>query len=190
MKTTYLRIVFAHAWRKPAILGNTIVYVHMLTCVRVPLCALQSHNVWRDLFHACRDSQHLPLPANASYRAISKGIVSSSNDHSYLKAQEIWWLLHDDAIHSYIVHIRPSFLSSYSGFHGFFFSGGSTGRWPFQELAGAVVEGGRRAARCRQELQGSNQGNMQSDQSLLPVEAIVYIANVILCYHNSQPERR
>jgi hypothetical protein len=46
-------------------------------------------------------------------------------------------------------------LSSYiyAGLHGFFFSSGSssnTGRWPFQEPAGAVVfEGGRRAAAAR-----------------------------------------
>jgi len=62
---------------------------------------------------ACRDSQHLPLPANA-YRATPKGL-----------------------------HV--------------FFSGGGTGRRPFQDLAGGAVEGRRRAARRRQELQSIDQ---------------------------------
>ena len=47
--------------------------------------------------------------------------------------------------------------SYYSGLH-VFFSGGGTGRRPFQDLAGGAVEGRRRAARRRQELQSIDQG--------------------------------
>ena len=55
--------------------------------------------------------------------------------------------------------------SYYSGLH-VFFSGGGTGRRPFQDLAGGAVEGRRRAARRRQELQGSDQGVCNNPTSL------------------------
>jgi len=53
--------------------------------------------------------------------------------------------------------ITSNILTSYSGLH-VFFSGGSTGRRPFQDLASGAVEGRRRAARRRQELQSIDQG--------------------------------
>ena len=61
--------------------------------------------------------------------------------------------------------ITSNILTSYSGLH-VFFSGGSTGRRPFQDLASGAVEGRRRAARRRQELQGSDQGVCNNPISL------------------------
>lgn len=131
-----LGIIFAHAWKINHVRKHNSTY----------MC--KSHDVCRTCFMRAETlnifpSQPMHIGPSPKVRTSLDRILSTSNDDTCMPLDPFQAKL-----------CTSLFLSSYihAGLHGFFFSSRSsnTGRWPFQEPAGAVVvEGGRRAAAAR-----------------------------------------